>query len=104
MIFRKGKEHKAMIEVKATTVEKDGEKGVQIEAQTVGDGLEIVNETLLIIKALMGNLKKEAPHLHLIAIKAIADHREVLCGDGAEDEERAAKAMSEMMSKGILKN
>lgn len=92
-----------MIEVKAITVEQDGEKGVQIEAQTEGGGLEIVNETLLIIKALMGNLKHEAPHLYLIAIRAIADHKDILCGDKAEDEEHAARAMSEMMSKAIIK-
>lgn len=92
-----------MIEVKATTVEQDGEKGVQIEAQTEGGGLEIVNETLFIIKALMGNLKREAPHLHLMAIMAIAGNKDILCGDKAEDEERAAKAMSEMMSKAIIR-
>lgn len=92
-----------MIEVKATTVEVDGEKGVQIEAQTEGNGLEIVNETLLIIKALMGDLKREAPLLHLMAIKTIADNRDILCGDEAEDKERAAKAMSEIMSKAIIR-
>lgn len=92
-----------MIEVKATTVEQDGEKGVQIEAQTEGGGLEIVNETLFIIKALMGNLKREAPLLHLMAVKTIADNRDILCGDEAEDKERAAKAMSEIMSKAIIR-
>lgn len=92
-----------MIEVKATTVEVDGEKGVQIEAQTEGNGLEIVNETLFIIKALMGNFKREEPLLHLMAVKTIADNRDILCGDKAEDEERAAKAMSEMMSKAIIR-
>lgn len=92
-----------MIEVKATTVEKDGEKGVQIAVQTDGSGLEIVNETVLIIKALMGNLKNEAPHLHLVALMAIKDHRDILCGDGVEDEEHAAKALSEMMSKAIIR-
>ena len=91
-----------MIEVKATTVETDGEKGVQVQAQTEGDGLEIVNETVLIIKALMSNLKNEAPHLHSVALMAIADHRDILCGDEAEDKERAAKAMSEIMSKAII--
>ena len=92
-----------MIEVKATTVEKDGEKGVQIEAQTEGSGLEIVNETLFIIKSLMGNLKRESPLLHLMAVKTIADNRDILCGDEAEDKERAAKAMSEIMSKAIIR-
>ena len=93
-----------MIEVKATTVEQDEGKGVQIEAQTEGSGLEIVNETLSIIKALMGNLKREAPLFHLMALKTIADNRDILCGDEAEGGERAAKVMSELMSKGILKN
>lgn len=92
-----------MIEVKATTVEKDGEKGVQVQAQTEGDGLEIANETLFIIKALMGNLKKEAPLLHLVVLMTIADNRDILCGDEAEDKERAAKAMSEIMSKAIIR-
>lgn len=92
-----------MIEVKATTVEMDGEKGVQIEAHTEGNGLEIVNETLLIIKALMGDLKREEPLLHLMAVKSIADNRDILCGDETEDKERAAKAMSEIMSKAIIR-
>lgn len=92
-----------MIEVKATTVETNGEKGVRIEAQTEGSGLEIVNETLITIKALMGNLKREAPHLHLMAVKTIADNRDILCGDETEDKERAAKAMSEIMSKAIIR-
>ena len=91
-----------MIELKATTVEADGERGVRVEAQTEGGGLEIVNETLITIKALMSNLKKEAPHLHLMAIMAIADHSDILCGDEVKDKERAAKAMSEIMSKAII--
>ena len=90
-----------MIEVKATTVETNGEKGVQIEAQTEGNGLEIVNETLFIIKALMGNLKKEAPLYHLMAIKTIADHRDILCGD--EESGDKEKAMSEVMSRAIIR-
>ncbi len=92
-----------MIQVKATTVEVDGEKGVQIEAQTEGNGLEIVNETLFIIKALMGNLKREEPLLHLMAVASIADNKDILCGDETEDKERAAKAMSELMSKAIIR-
>lgn len=92
-----------MIEVKAATVEENGEKGVRVEAQTEGSGLEIVNETLILIKALMGNLKKEAPLLHLMAVKSIADNRDILCGDEVEDKERAAKAMSEIMSKAIIR-
>lgn len=92
-----------MIEVKATTVEMDGEKGVQIEAQTEGNGLEIVNETLILIKALMNDLKQKEPLLHLMAVKTIADNRDILCGDEAEDKERAAKAMSEIMSKAIIR-
>lgn len=92
-----------MIEVKATTVEQDGEKGVRVEAQTEGSDLEIVNETLILIKALMGNLKQKEPYLHLMAIKTIADNRDILCGDEAEDKERAAKAMSEIMSKAIIR-
>lgn len=91
-----------MIEVKATTVEQDGEKGVQIEAQTEGTGIEITNETLFIIKALMGNLKSESPILHLAVIRAIAENKEILLGDG-DDDIKAEKAMSELMSKAIIK-
>lgn len=92
-----------MIEIKATTTEKNGEQGVQIESQVTGTGLEIVNETLLIIKALMDALKDNDPLLHLAALETIADNRDILCGDKAEDEERVAKAMSEMMSKAIIR-
>lgn len=91
-----------MIEVKAETIEKNGEQGVQINSQVTGTGLEILNETLLIIKALMDSLKDNDPILHSAALEAIADHRDILCGDEAEDKERAAKAMSEIMSKAII--
>lgn len=89
-----------MIEIKATTVEQDGEKGVQIESQVEGSGLEIVNETLLIIKALMDGLKDSDPMLHIAALETIADNKEILFGgkDGHEE-----KTMSEIMSKAIIK-
>lgn len=89
-----------MIEIKATTVERDGEKGVQIESQVEGSGLEIVNETLLIIKALMDGLKDSDPVLHIAALETIADNREILLGSKNRDEE---KTMSKIMSKAIIK-
>lgn len=89
-----------MIEIKATTTEKNGEQGVQIESQVTGTGLEIVNETLLIIKALMDALKDNDPLLHLAALETIATNKDILSGSKDSNEE---KVMSDLMSKGIIK-
>lgn len=92
-----------MIEVKAETIVKDGEKGVSISARTEGSGEEVVNETLTIIEALMKNLKKEAPALHLIALQAIAEEPWILSGEENEREYEAKMELAKAMSKGILK-
>lgn len=90
-----------MIEIKAETVEKNGEQGVQINSQVTGSRLEIVNETLLIIKALMEGLKDNDPILHLAALETIAANRDILRGGKDSNEE---KVMSELMSKAIVKD
>lgn len=89
-----------MIEVKAETIEKNGEQGVQINSQVTGTGLEILNETLLIIKALMDSLKDNDPILHLAALETIAANKDILQGSKDSNEE---KVMSDLMSKGIIK-
>lgn len=89
-----------MIEVKAETIEKNGEQGVQINSQVTGTGLEILNETLLIIKALMDSLKDNDPILHLAALETIAANKDILQGSKDSNEE---KVMSDLMSKGIIR-
>ena len=92
-----------MIEIKAETVVKNGDKGVSVTARTEGTGEEVVNETLTIIESLMRNLKKETPALYLIALQAIADNPWILSGDESNEEYEAKMELAKAMSRGILK-
>lgn len=89
-----------MIDIKAESVIRDGDKGVEVSCATKGTGEEIVNEALTIIQSLMATLKKEMPALHLIVLKTLADNAHILLG---EDEDSFASLMCEAMSKGIIR-
>lgn len=91
-----------MIELKAESLTKDGEKGVQVSYKTEGTGEEIVNEVLICIQSLMGNLKKEAPSLHALAISTIADNIWILLGERKEEDSLENLLMSQLMSKSII--
>ena len=78
---------------------------VKVEAQVNGDhtdvsvamegkGIDIVNEAISVIQAVMGDLKKNEEPLHLVAIKAIADDPSILLGGDEAQVERFEKLMA----------
>ena len=89
-----------MIEAKATSDDKRG--GCEVSISMKGNGHELVEEALALIQGVLGSLKDEDAFLHLLAIQAIAEHREILLGKD-EREERTGVRLAEMMSRHILK-
>lgn len=49
-----------------------------------GIAIEIANETVSAIEALMSDLKKNGAMIHLLVVKAIADDPTILLGEDAE--------------------
>lgn len=93
-----------MIEVKATSVTKDGEKGVQFSFSFEGTGEEIVNEALISIRAIIAGVREEDETLYAMVIAAMAQDKSILRGERDEDkEDEAMLGFAEAMSRGILK-
>lgn len=98
-----------VIDIKVKGGVMDGAKGANIRMKIEGSDVEIVNETLAVIQALMDNMKKESPFLHVICLKAISENPHILLGDGTNvrdiDESKAeafAKQISQMTDKSVL--
>ena len=80
---------KAMVKVESIANEE--KKGCNVSISMSGNSKELVEETLAAIQGVMGSLKEQDALLHLLAIRAIAENREILLGeegDIAEDFER----------------
>lgn len=73
-----------MIEVKA--IVDNSKDGCNVDISMEGNSKDLLNETLAIIKSLMGSLKEEDAILHLLALKAMADNKKILCGEESEDD------------------
>lgn len=68
-----------MVEVTAKTVTKeDGVKGVAVQANLEGNGIEIASESLAAIQGIMKNLKDTDPVLHTVVLRALADVPDIL--------------------------
>ena len=93
----------AMIEVKAKNCIKDGDEGVSITTHLEGSGKDLIAEAVSIIESLMRGLKRQAPGLHILAMKVIAENPWILTGEGCDEECDAEAEMANAMSKGILK-
>lgn len=52
-----------MIEVKAESRSKDGEKGVQLNCSIEGTGDDILNEALIAIRAIIAGIKEQNTEL-----------------------------------------
>lgn len=80
-----------MIEVKAESVTKDGEKGVQLTCSFEGVGEEVVNEALVSIRAIIAGVKKQSFGLYAMMIAAMAEDQSILRGErdgGGEDDNK----------------
>lgn len=89
-----------MVEVKATADDERG--GCEVAISMKGTGNELIEETLALIQGVMGGLKDKDIILHLLAIRTIADHPEILLGED-ESKEKMGMKLAEAMSKNILK-
>ena len=77
--------------VKVESIANEEKKGCNVSISMSGNSKELVEETLAAIQGVMGSLKEQDALLHLLAIRAIAENREILLGeerDIAEDFER----------------
>lgn len=73
-----------MIEAKATADDNRG--GCEVTITLNGSGQQLVEETLALIQGVMGSIKDKDVILHLLIIKAIAEHSEILRGDDEESD------------------
>lgn len=94
-----------MIEVKAESRNKDGERGVQLQCSIEGTGGGILNEALIAIRAIIAGIKEQDTELYVALLTAMA----LLLGD-IELEEKAEKKsdpfgemMSRLMSRSIIR-
>lgn len=73
-----------MIEAKATADDK--RDGCEVIITMNGSGHQLVEETLALIQGVMGSIKEKDVLLHLLIIRAIAEHSEILRGDDEESD------------------
>ena len=93
-----------MIEVKAKSVTKDGEKGVQLSCSLEGTGEEIVNEALISIRAIIAGVREEDENLYAMMMLTMACNKSVLRGErGDKEKDEAMLGLAEAMSRGIVK-
>lgn len=90
-----------MIEVKAESRNKDGERGVQLQCSIEGTGGDILNEALIAIRAIIAGIKEQDTELYVALLTAMALHKSVLLGDMEleEKEEKKSDPFAEMMSR-----
>lgn len=75
--------------VKAEATADSNKGGCNVSISIEGHGHEILEETLALIQGVMGSLKDQSVLLHLAAVKAIADHSEILLGKDADEDDKA---------------
>ena len=92
-----------MIEVKAESRNKDGERGVQLQCSIEGTGGDILNEALIAIRAIIAGIKEQDTELYVALLTAMAL---VLLGDMEleEKEEKKSDPFAEMMSRLMSKS
>lgn len=67
-----------MIEIKAHAIENNK---THIICNANGTREEIVNETLAVISALVGDYAKNDPVIHMLILLGLSEHPEVICGE-----------------------
>lgn len=96
-----------MIEIKAKvlSIDENEDMGASIDLETEmeGRGIELMHETLAIIRTLMRDIRNESPVLHLVLIREIAHNPDILLGrdEGDRDTDFGMK-MANLMSKSII--
>ena len=74
-----------MVEVKATA--DNVRNGTSVKVKYDGTGFDVIQETVALIRGLMGDLRKNAPNLHAAIITELALDPSVLLGEDEDDEE-----------------
>ena len=73
-----------MIEIRAEMIRRQGDRAdIHVSCETYGDGLDVVEETVAVIRAAMENLKNEDETLQLAVLEKIYKDPVILtCQDG----------------------
>lgn len=97
-----------MIEIKAESVNKDGEQGVETTCSIQGGDNQILNEAVAVIQGVMCGVKQISPMLHLTLLMALREEPDVFTGNTEDKgskslEESKASDLARLMSRNILK-
>lgn len=78
-----------MIKVEAKAETNGKKEGTALSVEMEGTGLQIVNETLSIVRALMHDIKDQDALLHAMCLHMIVKDPSILTGNDDEDDEEA---------------
>lgn len=98
------------IKVKAEILNEEGsEAGISISHTTEGTARELLHESLAVVRAVAGTLRKSDPFLLVMFLEALRSDHSILLGVDEEDEdedkntdEDAKSFLAELMSKAII--
>lgn len=97
-----------MINIKVTAkVDKNNINGADINISNETDGtlIEIMHESLAVVRSVSGCLRKHDKWGHMMFLKALADDHSILLGEEEEpdeDEQKEESVLAKMMSKAII--
>lgn len=96
-----------MIRVEAKAEAKGKKEGTALSVEMEGTGLQIVTETLCIVRALMRDIKDQDALLHAVCIHMIVKDPSILTGNDDEDDEETlhehmAKELSGLTDRSVL--
>lgn len=74
-----------MVEVKA--IADNVRNGTSVQVKYDGTGFDVIQETVALIRGLMGDLRKNAPSLHAAIITEIALDSSIILGEDEDEDE-----------------
>lgn len=93
------------IKVKATIDSPNIEMAeIDIKNETQGSAIEVMHESLAIVRAVSATLRKHNPVAHLMFVHGVVSDKSILFGEDPDldDEKAAEKALAELMSEAII--
>lgn len=77
---------------------------IDIENNTKGSSIEVMHESLAVVRAVSETLKKHDPLAHLLFVRQLVDDKTILLGEGfvGHREETANKILADIMSEAII--
>lgn len=93
-----------MVEVKATATMSGENQGTEVSVKLSGEGMQIANEALSVIEALMGDIKENSVLLHALCLEAIANNPGILLGNTKDNTDALREEIAAKMSAATDKN